>query len=818
MIFKKFVATLLTCVVTASSMAIPATVASRKVLAAPATSNSSSEVDEDGIKEFVTRMYNICLDRKAEEDGLKYWSQQLIQKKATGNSVACGFVFSPEFQNKNSTDSEFVTYMYNAFFGRSPEQDGLKYWTDFLKQGATREIVFAGFANSPEFFDLCNSYGVVRGYYVLGSDFQKTAYVNLFVERLYNVLLDRSCDMDGMAYWTTELTNKTMTGSMAAYGYVFSPEFKSLHTCNSCYVEKLYEAFLGRTPDEDGKAYWVGLLDSGSSREVVFNGYSRSPEFAEICASYGIEPGLLSDDISCTYQEGECTLPVHKGNGNSGNPIGSVTPTGSVNNQPTSAPTATPSKDIDVTIYDYEIIPFYENCNYYVLVKTNNPDPDSFSLGDKSSVYLPEDVSYVTPTKNRFADVDYEDYETGRFQGGYICTALYIDGGELTVYQQSHENVNFGGNIITRTTPVETKKTITSPKLLDKTDLVINKSCDDKNSYFDNLSAAQKYLNEYAIYPIGLLDRDKPSSTPYLYLVPPYYLDQHVMVSCNTHSAATDGLLAISAYPFILHSISFPSLMASVAQRLSPDAQVASNSYYHYLVDVTYKGETKSFGGQGSHGDYGYGNQQGTESLFIDHITDRFKKVNQFTPEEWFKSLYNDWNKAIKENEKQYHFVTGTGMNEVTGASGAWCRIAGDYYIFSSAIGGYGEIDTWVDGRYCGARGTWEKGAKFEDYPTADIVITNMTYTNYKGEKLTGNVVFEYSKENDCWFSARAYGGSAPNNFSWSVFKFDDVKKNAPELVLTKDQVKAMKLDSKTDITPEHGFVYDGTVYPGTSF
>ncbi|MCQ2483415.1 MAG: DUF4214 domain-containing protein [Clostridia bacterium] len=298
---------------------------------------NASSVDMDGIKAFVTRMYEVCLDREPEQSGLDGWAQKLADKEATGCSVAYGFVFSPEFIGKNPTNEQFTTYMYTAFFGRKPDEDGFKYWVDLLNTGATKESVFCGFANSQEFSNLCRDYGVVRGYHIEGEDYNRIALVNLFVERLYNVVLDRTCDDIGMAGWTIKLVNHEESGCSVAYGFVFSPEFLNRHTCNNCFVEILYNAFLGRASDEGGKVAWVSELNSGTPREVVFNGFAGSLEFSVICDSYGIEPGSLNISNPSTHAEGICTICGHVntasdgGAGDNGNGSGSGNGTGNGN-------------------------------------------------------------------------------------------------------------------------------------------------------------------------------------------------------------------------------------------------------------------------------------------------------------------------------------------------------------------------------------------------------------------------------------------------------------------------------------------------------
>ncbi|MCQ2533793.1 MAG: DUF4214 domain-containing protein [Clostridia bacterium] len=297
--------------------------------------DASSNVDVSGIKAFVTRLYQVCLNRNPEEDGLNGWTNQLINRQATGCSVAYGFIFSPEFIGKNHSNEDFVNYMYDAFFGREADEGGFNYWVDLLNQGASKEFVFCGFANSQEFSNLCNSYGVVRGFHIEGYDFNQVGKVNLFVDRLYRIVLNRECDDDGMGGWTLKLLSHEQTGCDVAYGFVFSPEFLNRHTCDDCYVEILYNAFLGRSSDEGGKASWVGKLTEGASREEVFNGFAGSLEFAGICADYGIEAGSLGSGAGVTHAEGTCTIC---GQGNIG-----ATPTTAPSSAPTSNSTSNPS-------------------------------------------------------------------------------------------------------------------------------------------------------------------------------------------------------------------------------------------------------------------------------------------------------------------------------------------------------------------------------------------------------------------------------------------------------------------------------------------
>ncbi len=112
-----------------------------------------------------------------------------------------------------------------------------------------------------------------------------------FVTRLYRVCLNREPDDTGLADWVNRLTTGQETGASAAYGFIFSAEFQSYNYCNTDYVKQLYRAFMGREYDEEGLNNWVTALETGTTREEVFNGFSQSTEFQNICSVYGITLG-----------------------------------------------------------------------------------------------------------------------------------------------------------------------------------------------------------------------------------------------------------------------------------------------------------------------------------------------------------------------------------------------------------------------------------------------------------------------------------------------------------------------------------------------
>lgn len=247
------------------------------------------------IDDFVERCYTVTLDRGSDPDGFLYWKNQLLNGESVGENIAYGFLFSPEYSNKNKSNEDYVTDLYHLFMGREPDKEGFDYWVSQLNESKSREDIFAGFANSKEFYEICNGYGITAGWFVVGYDRVQVNNVNLFVERLYKICLGRRGDQGGQKNWVEHLIKKEISGSECARCFIQSPEYVNKGWTNADYVENLYLAMMGRTSDAEGKASWVNALDSESkTRDEVFAGFANSVEFGNICNSYKIDKGTYT--------------------------------------------------------------------------------------------------------------------------------------------------------------------------------------------------------------------------------------------------------------------------------------------------------------------------------------------------------------------------------------------------------------------------------------------------------------------------------------------------------------------------------------------
>ncbi|MCK5229109.1 MAG: DUF4214 domain-containing protein, partial [Desulfobulbaceae bacterium] len=207
------------------------------------------------VEDFVSRFYEQCLGRSPDQAGLDYWTTALLQGDYSGEDLAYSFIFSEEFQARNTTDNEYVTIFYRAFFAREPDSAGYEYWLYSLASGTGRLDVLYGFTASNEFVALCEAYGIVAQ--------QTLTPVEQFINRFYEQCLGRSPDQAGLDYWSTALLHGDYSGEDLAYSFIFNEEFLARNTADSEYMTILYRAFLAREPDSTGYEHWLYSLASG---------------------------------------------------------------------------------------------------------------------------------------------------------------------------------------------------------------------------------------------------------------------------------------------------------------------------------------------------------------------------------------------------------------------------------------------------------------------------------------------------------------------------------------------------------------------------
>ena len=116
---------------------------------------------------------------------------------------------------------------------------------------------------------------------------------------IYRAAFDRAPDAEGLGYWIRELERGQDYGSVVAGSFIASPEFTSLYgtnLSNSAFLNLVYQNVLDRAPDADGLNYWLNQAGG-----VGLNGgYERSNLLASFAISeenYNSVSPLITDGI-----------------------------------------------------------------------------------------------------------------------------------------------------------------------------------------------------------------------------------------------------------------------------------------------------------------------------------------------------------------------------------------------------------------------------------------------------------------------------------------------------------------------------------------
>ncbi len=242
-----------------------------------------------GPRDFVNLMYVKLLNRNADVNSLNALTHDITYSGKTGADIVLSIISSAEFINLNLSNEDFVERLYAALAGRYSDPTGKANWVNLLRSGATRQDVARRFINAYEFADICLTYGVRSGS-TAAPTITKSASssVRFFVNRLYTSCFGRNADEGGMEYWSSQLANLHVTGTQAAYNFVFSDEMNRANLNDTQFITVLYRALLGREPDAAGLTTWTNYLQSGASRQDLFNQIAAANEFGGICETCGV--------------------------------------------------------------------------------------------------------------------------------------------------------------------------------------------------------------------------------------------------------------------------------------------------------------------------------------------------------------------------------------------------------------------------------------------------------------------------------------------------------------------------------------------------
>jgi uncharacterized delta-60 repeat protein len=239
---------------------------------------------------FVSHFYRSILHRDYDGAGYLYWTgvantmgTRYSALQEAWYAMGLQFFGSTEYANQNRTDAQFLDDLYETFFARPGDSDGLAYWQSQLDAGLTREMVLTSFLFSPEFMQMTAKMDQIQAYTQTNR-----AETNMTLD-FYRGILARVPDTAGMDFWLGQMRDAQCAGAGAvdsaadriSQSFLGSAEYAARARTDAQYVGDLYNAFLRRGADAGGFNFWVGQLQShAQTREQLRQVFLGSPEFS----------------------------------------------------------------------------------------------------------------------------------------------------------------------------------------------------------------------------------------------------------------------------------------------------------------------------------------------------------------------------------------------------------------------------------------------------------------------------------------------------------------------------------------------------------
>ena len=114
-----------------------------------------------------------------------------------------------------------------------------------------------------------------------------------FVHAAYVTMLGHDADPSSFAYWLGRLNSGTSRWNMAM-SLATSAEYRGDVIGGAGAVQGFYDKYLGRPSDPAGVSYWIGRMSQGTTFEQVRLAFLGSPEYF---AKYGDDPGRAVDAL-----------------------------------------------------------------------------------------------------------------------------------------------------------------------------------------------------------------------------------------------------------------------------------------------------------------------------------------------------------------------------------------------------------------------------------------------------------------------------------------------------------------------------------------
>ncbi|MBV9952317.1 MAG: trypsin-like serine protease [Acidimicrobiia bacterium] len=206
------------------------------------------------VAEATVRLFADFYGRFPTDDEFDSWDAVLTDQPAW---VAATYLVAGSQWQRTAGD---VSRLYEAYFARTGDTSGMRYWIGKLQHGGSLGSVSASFASSSEF---TSTYG--------------TLTPTDFVELVYQNTLGRPADASGLAYWSGQVSSGHLSRASLMTRFSQSSEF---HRRTDAVVNTTitYLALVRRAADATELTRWAGL-PNGQLNHYLIDSYAYASRY-----------------------------------------------------------------------------------------------------------------------------------------------------------------------------------------------------------------------------------------------------------------------------------------------------------------------------------------------------------------------------------------------------------------------------------------------------------------------------------------------------------------------------------------------------------
>lgn len=211
------------------------------------------------LEKFVSALYRDIVARDASRTEVQDWVDQILAGTSRNTVALC--VLNSEERRRRT-----IRLYYHRFLDRTPNAEGLAFWTEFLSSGKSHEDLITAMLSSDE-------------------NMERLGRSNdAFVRNLFTQLYHRKPNAVEVSSWMGLLNSGSATHQCVAESFVTSREFREAT------VRRWNLEILRHEPDAEGLAYWIDQISSGTSFEKCIAGLLSTNEY--------FSQALLADGLS----------------------------------------------------------------------------------------------------------------------------------------------------------------------------------------------------------------------------------------------------------------------------------------------------------------------------------------------------------------------------------------------------------------------------------------------------------------------------------------------------------------------------------------